>query len=555
MSRSTGAGRYSPRLLGAAAATILLAAACTSGASSAQSGAIKQGGVFRLGSPSTIDSLNPFVGIEFDAYATWEHIYPMLVQYNPKGQIVPDFATSWHESPDGLTWTFHTQPSAKWSDGKPLTAADAAWTYNTIVKFKNGPTAALSIPQLQSASAPNPDTLVLTYAHPSAAALADLQPVPILPEHVWAKYATGNGHALRTFQNNAPIVSGGPFILEKYAPRADALFKRNPTFYGPKPHIAGLALEFFSNTDAMVIALKNGQLDGVESVPPTTVAGLKAAHLDVVKTPSIYFDDISINSNPQQDASHKELLNPLLREAFDYAIDRQAIVRTSLLGYGQPGSSIIPPSTGHWYDQAIKPTPFDLSKANQLLDQAGYKMGPNGIRIANGHPMSYSVILPADTTNGYGERSFLIVQQDFKKIGVQLTPRNLDNSAAFSAITADHYKSFELVMWDWFPNPDPNFMLGSVTCQAWYAWSDTGYCNKTYDNLFQRQSATTNPQKRQQIVYKMQQMIYNARPYLVLDYTESLEAHNAKWVDLPTVGGVSWSTFSKIPFETLHLAG
>jgi peptide/nickel transport system substrate-binding protein len=248
-------------------------------------------------------------------------------------------------------------------------------------------------------------------------------------------------------------------------------------------------------------------------------------------------------------------LNPLLREAFDYAIDRQAIVKTSLIGYGQPGSSIIPPSTGHWYDPAVKPTPFDLSKANQLLDQAGYKMGPNGIRIANGHPMSYTVILPSDTTNGYGERSFLIVQQDFKKIGVRLTPRNLDNSAAFNAIVANHYKSFELVMWGWFPNPDPNFMLGVVTCQAWYAWSDTGYCNKSYDNLFQQQSATTNPQKRQQIVYKMQQMIYNARPYLVLDYTESIEVHSAKWVDLPTVGGVSWSTFSKIPFETLHLAG
>ena len=554
MSRSTGAGPYSLRLLAAAAAATLLATACTSSANGGAP-AIKQGGVFRLGSPSTIDSLNPFVGIEFDAYATWEHIYPMLVQYDPKGQIVPDFATSWHESPDGLTWTFHTQPNAKWSDGKPLTAADAAWTYNTIVKFKNGPTAALSIPQLKSASAPNPDTLVLSYAHPSAAALADLQPVPILPEHVWAKYATGNGKSLKTFQNNAPIVSGGPFVLEKYTPRQDALFKRNPTFYGPKPHIAGLALEFFSNTDAMVIALKNGQLDGVESVPPTTVAKLRAAHLDVVTTPSIYFDDISINSNTQQDASHKELLNPLLREAFDYAVNREAIVKTSLLGYGQPGSSIIPPSTGRWNDAAIKPTPFNLGKANQLLNQAGYRMGPNGIRIANGHPMSYTVILPADTTNGYGERSFLIVQQDFKKIGVQLTPRNLDNSAAFNAITADHYKSFELVMWGWFPNPDPNFMLSVVTCQAWYAWSDTGYCNKTYDNLFRQQSAITNPQKRQQIVYKMQQMIYNERPYLVLDYTESLEAHTSKWVDLPTAGGVSWSTFSKIPFETLHLAG
>ena len=80
--------------------------------------------MYRLGSPSSIDSLNPFVAFQADAYSTFEYIYPELVQYNPKLQFVPDFARSWQESPDGQVWTFHTQPNAKWSDGKPLTAAD-----------------------------------------------------------------------------------------------------------------------------------------------------------------------------------------------------------------------------------------------------------------------------------------------------------------------------------------------------------------------------------------------------------------------------------------------
>jgi peptide/nickel transport system substrate-binding protein len=548
--------RHPLRLVAAAAVVALAVAAC--GGTSSGGGEIKEGGVFRLGSNSTIDSLNPFVAFNADAYSTFEYIYPMLVQYNPKLQFVADFARSWQHSPDGTIWTFHTQPNAKWSDGKPLTAADVAWTYSTIIKFQNGPTAnsAGQVAHMKSATAPDATTVVLTYKQPVANVLSQVQSVPILPEHIWAKYATGNGKALTRFSNDAPIVSGGPFILDKYTPKQIALFKRNPTFYGPKPHIDGFGLQFFGTTDAMITALKSNQLDGVEvPVPPTSVATLKAAHFVVRSTPSYTFDDFIINSNPKQDPSHKELLNPLLRQAFDAAIDRQAIIKTSLLGFGQPGSSILGPAIGHWYDPAIKPTPFDLAKAKQLLDQAGYKLGPNGLRVANGHPMSYTVIVPDSMATSYEQRSFQIMQGDFKKIGVKLTEKTLDDSAAYDAILANNYKNFELSLWDWGVLPDPDFMLSVLTCVSWNVWNDTGYCNKTYDNLYQAQGAAVNPAKRQQIVYQMQQMIATQKPYLVIDYPDSIEAHSPAWTDLPLIADSSFWEGSKIPFESVHQVG
>jgi peptide/nickel transport system substrate-binding protein len=542
-------------LLAAAVTAISLVAAACGGSSSG--GAVKEGGVFRLGSNSTIDSLNPFVAFQADAYVTFEYIYPYLVQYNPQLQFVPDFATSWSQSSGGKVWTFHTRPGAKWSDGKPLTAADAAWTYQTILKYQNGATAnsAGYVAHMKSATAPNATTLVLTYKRPVANVLSQMQQTPILPEHIWAKYATGNGKALTRFQNNAPIVSGGAFILTKYTPKQIVLFKRNPTFYGTKPHIDGLGLQFFQTTDAMITALKSHQLDGVETVPPTSVATLKAAHFVVPSSPGVQFDDFIINANPQQEASHKELMNPLVRQAFDAAIDRQAIVKTSLLGHGRAGSTIIPPATGHWSDPAIKPTPFSLAKANQLLDQAGYKMGSNGVRMANGHPMSYTVIMPTDIQNTYGQRSFQIIQADFKKIGVQLNLKVLDASAAYDAITANNYKNFDISMWDWYPLADPDFMLSVLTCVTWDTWNDTGFCSKTYDSLYAAQSAATTPAKRQQIVYQMQQMIATQRIYLVLNYADSIEAHSAAWTDLPLIAGISWNSMSKIPFESVHQAG
>src|SRR5262245_44295949 len=84
----------------------------------------KSGGTFRLGTASGIDSLNPYVAFNQDAYSAFEYIYPVLVQYDSNLHYAPFFAKSWHASNGGKTWTFKTQPNAKWSDGKPLTAAD-----------------------------------------------------------------------------------------------------------------------------------------------------------------------------------------------------------------------------------------------------------------------------------------------------------------------------------------------------------------------------------------------------------------------------------------------
>src|SRR3954447_2340487 len=129
----------------------------------------KSGGTFRLGTSSRIDSLNPYVAFNQDAYSTFMYIYPVLIQYDEKNsKFVPDFAKSWQTSKDGKTWTFTTVSGAKWSDGKPLTAADAAWSINTSIKYKGTGAAnnAGLIAHIKSASAPSPTKLVVHYAAP-----------------------------------------------------------------------------------------------------------------------------------------------------------------------------------------------------------------------------------------------------------------------------------------------------------------------------------------------------------------------------------------------------
>ena len=122
---------------GCLAAGLAAYAATANGSSS--SAAAQSGGTFRLGTSSRIDSLNPYVAFNQDAYSTFEYVYPFLIQYDKANRkFVADFATKWKATNGGKTWTFTTRKGAKWTDGKPLTAKDAAWTINTDIKYAAG---------------------------------------------------------------------------------------------------------------------------------------------------------------------------------------------------------------------------------------------------------------------------------------------------------------------------------------------------------------------------------------------------------------------------------
>jgi peptide/nickel transport system substrate-binding protein len=512
-------------LVGAALVFGIFAATATGSGKKATSG-----GIFRLGTASGIDSLNPYVAFNQDAYSTFEYIYPVLIQYDSHLQYAPFFARKWHASNGGKTWTFKTQPHAKWSDGKPLTAADAAWTINTDIKYQNGGAAneAGLIAHIKNATAPNATTLVVHYKQAAGNVLGQFQQFFILPKHIWAKHIGKKGAGLKTWANPAPIVGSGPFNLVKYTKNSITLFEPNKTYWGPKPKVQEFGLQQYSSDDAMVEALKTGGLDAIEAVPPTTIKTLRTSGFTVSKVPGLDQTDFIINSNPKK-KHHRELLNLKVKEAFDHAVDRKKIVNVTWLGAAQPANSIIPATTGNWHNPHIKTVSFNLKLANQILDKLGYKKGSGGIRVANGQKMSYNVITPTDVQSI--PRTFQILQTDFAKIGVQLNRQALDSSAAFAKMAGPNntYQGFDLAMWDWTALIDPDFMLSVVTCAQYGGWSDTGFCNKHYDKMYSKQQLTPNQTKRRQIVWQMQSYLYKQRPYLWLANDDSVSAVSKKW--------------------------
>jgi len=532
----------------AACAAVSVFAATASGTGA------KAGGTFRLGTSSRIDSLNPYVAFNQDAYSTFEYIYPFLVQYDRANRgFAPDFARSWSTSKDGKTWTFKTVAGAKWSDGQPLTAADAAWTINTDVKYKSGgaANAAGLIAHITRADAPDATTLVVHYSAPVGNVLGQFQQLAILPQHIWSKYTAHKGADLKTFANNAPVVGAGPFNLVKFQKDQIALFQRNDSFYGPKPQIDEFGLQMFSNDDALVAALKAHQLDAIESVPATAIKTLRSSGFTISDVPGVDQTDFIVNSNPKK-PKHRELLDPRVKTAFDHAIDRAQIVRVVFLGTAKPAASIIPAATGSWYNPAVKPTSFDLAQANRILDGLGFKRGSGGIRVANGQKMSYTVITPTDLASV--NRTFQIIQADFRKIGVQLTQRALDSSTAFDAITAPNgkYLNFDLAMWDWVALIDPDFMLSVVTCGQYNGWSDSGFCDKRYDALYSKQQLTPNQAKRRAVVWQMQAYLQAKKPYLWIATEDSVTAYAPSWAGLVNSPQGPFNSLSKVSLTSVH---
>jgi peptide/nickel transport system substrate-binding protein len=505
-------------------------------------------GVLRIGTISYIDSLNPFNYVEAQAYNAMVMIYPQLVQYGPGLKFQGDLAGSWKTSANGKDWTFKLRPNAKWSDGRPLTAADAAWTINTTVKYGSGPTALLAttLAHVKNATAPNPTTLVIHYEAPVGNVLAQLEQFFILPQHVWQKLAGAKGQGLKTYhpELHLPMVTGGAYTISQYEKKGTTAFKPNPSFYGPKSHADGVALTYYTNADAVIADLKAGNIDWADQVPFKAVDAVKKAKNLVVTTiPGAETTNITWNSNPVK-PKNRELLRPAVKKALSMCVDRKQIIDVVFAGYASTVESIV----GHissMENPDLGPLRFDCAAANKALDRMGLKRGSDGIRVVPAtsgkyaqpaHRMSYEIVTPTSTDFNV-DRAFSIVKAGFAKLGVKVTQKvGGDTTATYAIETGDcsgpaskQYTGFDIAMWDWVGYVDPDFMLSVMTRAQWCSWSDTGVNNPVFDKLYDQQGKTVNVAARRAIVYRMQKIVYDNVYYTQLVNEQAIDAHAKSW--------------------------
>ena len=558
-------GRQSGRLLIALLVVTALAVAGSaawlgSQRANASSGASAEAsaggsGILRIGTTSYIDSFNPWNYIEGQGLNAMIMVYPLLVQvdYSPKEGyfIVGDWAKSWKASKDGKTWTFKLRPNGKWSDGKPMTADDAAWTINTTVKYVGGATAVQgsSVNHVSRATAPNSTTLIVKYDAPVGNALWLIGALPIVPRHVWEAYEKKNkgGAALKTYrpQDHLPMVTGGAYTLKQYEKKGTTVFIADPNFYGPKSNADAVALTYYTNSDSMIADMRRGNLDWIDQVPFNAVNAVKkSSGVKVNQWPGGEITNITWNSNPRK-SKNRELLDPRVKKALSMCVNRDKMIQVVFSGYATKVESLV----GHispFENPNLGPTQYNCSAANKALDKLGYKRGSDGIRVAPAttgknaqaaHPMSYEVIIPT-SLDFNGTRMFEIVKEGWAKLGVTAKLKSGGDATASYALETDTkcdgtknvgYSKFDIAMWDWIAGPEPDFQLSVVTKDQWCSWSDTGWDSPAYDKLYVQQGTTVNPAKRRAIIYKMQKMVYDNFVYTQLTNHVALDATSTKW--------------------------
>ncbi|MCC6802414.1 MAG: ABC transporter substrate-binding protein [Anaerolineae bacterium] len=472
----------------------------------------------RIGRTYVIDTLNPASSyFSYQMRALW---YDTLIQFVGGDRVAPGLAESWSVSDDELTWTFKIRPGVTFADGTPLTAVEAAWSLNWTIENQL-PTLITYLNNVTSAEAPDPTTLLIHVSQPVPDMIsAKLLYVWMLPPSVWADKT---GDDITTYNELDAAMGSGPYHLTEYQEGEYTIMEANPNYWGGKPPVDKIIYQQYATEDALVQALLAGDLDFILEVPTSGVATLEnEPKITISIEDDFYLEELIINSNP--DGTQPASLNdPQIRLAIAHAIDKQQIINVGYFGYAAPANSVLPAANGRFHNDQIPGISYDLDEANRILDEAGYvDTNGDGIReYSDGTPLEYRFY--TSESYAYYARIVEIISHDLAAIGISAPPQALSDDSLI-ALQVDY--DSDLIYWGWYFDPDPGSTMSIFICGETVdgGWSDSGYCNPEYDRLYQEQTVTTDEETRLQIIWQMQQMIADDKPYIPVVYQKAISA-------------------------------
>ena len=486
-----------------------------------------------FGTTFDADNLNPFVGYSGTAYEIFHLNYDFLVGYDTDLSPRAELATRWETSPDGKIWTFHLRQGVTWQDGEPFTAADVVFTYTYIID--NNLSAFTSYTNnIEKVEALDDFTVKMTCSKPKANMLRLW--IPILPEHIWSKVP--GKRAGNDYVNKPPIVGTGPFQTVAVKKGGYIKLVKNPDYWVEgKPTIDEIIMSIYQNPDTMTQDLKTGTLDYALGIPKAQFKALGSEPSLATNAADLrYFDELCMNCYDSPDSLGDPVLrDPAFRQAISWAVDKQKIIDTALSGYGSVGQSIIGPFTdGAWTPPPEETFGYDMAKAAQLLDAAGYtdSNGDGTREDKNGKPIELRLWSRSESPDQ--QRAGKLIAGSFEELGLKIVLSVQNDGQINNGIYAykgDIYApDYDMFIWGWGGTADPGYQLGSFLTSQIEWWNDACWANAEYDSLYDQQDAEMDWPTREQQVQRMQQIFYDDAPYVVLYYPQTLIAYNTdKW--------------------------
>jgi peptide/nickel transport system substrate-binding protein len=513
----------------------------------------------RVATTTKIDTLNPLTGTLAAEYRVWALNYDILIGFDQKS-MAPDqrnsLAEGWKSTDEGLTWTYHLKRGLKWSDGVPLTADDVVWTMDFLKRRVQSS----AVEAVKSWEETSPTTVVAHLSHRSVE-MESLW-IYILPRHIWK--AADNKHWDR-YVPKLPLVGSGPYIVTKWNANGTTVMERNPHFRGTNTGPDRVLMTYYGDSNGAVTDLERNRLD---VLPSDTLDGPDVKRLErtsgvrVYHSPAIGLEYWVFNMAARVTSRvHKSVIqDKAIRQGLAWAIDRTKLVQASLLGYGAPGNTQLSRNYGRFtVDLSNDPVlgyKYDPQHARQILDAAGWKVGPGGIRRKNGVRASFELAYAGGTTE---KRAVTLIRAWARDVGIDIDVRVYD----FDKLTALEFNTdndkltpdFDTELWSIGGDPSPEFLLSLFTKAQLGVWNDSGWVNDTYERLFRQETRAADDDARMDDIHRLQRLAAANLPYIELYEPDDLGAVNTRtwqhWTTQPSPDGqpitsYGWNTIVEL---------
>ena len=483
--------------------------------------AAKTGGqVVYAGVGSDVRVLNPILQSDTVSGGITDRLFEPLVQEDPKtGAVIPALAESWTISPDGLSYTFKLRSGVKFHDGQPMTAEDAKFTLDILKTDKVKTVRTSDVEKVTSVEVVDPMTLRITLSEVFCPFLDNLRNLGILPKHLLA-----NTTDLNEDPFNLKPVGTGPFTFVEWAKDDHITLQANDNYWGGRPKIDRFIFRPLKDRGALLAQLKTGDVD-IAEIEPLEVKEIQAQQqLQVLPYFAAGVTYMAYNTTrPGLDDAH-------VRQALNYAVDRQVIIDQVLLSTGRPVATDVPPDS--WaYNPGVKQYEFNPDKARQLLDAAGWKAGPDGVRAKDGNQLKFT--LWTNSGNKVREAIVTISQQQLNDVGVAVDLQFQDFAAMINRINKLDYDMFvsgfafgadpdNYDLWHSSRKPDP--------ATGKEGFNRAGFSTPELDQLLQQGRALPgcDQAKRKEIYARDQEIVAEGAPWNFLHQPQTNLAINKR---------------------------
>ncbi|WP_030406049.1 ABC transporter substrate-binding protein [Streptomyces albus] len=458
------------------------------------------------------ETLSPLLGYGKEGNSK---IFDGLLAHDAKMHLKPALATGLPKvSEDGRTYTFDLRKGVTFSDGKPFTAKDVVYTYETILDKKTNNASKGELDALDSVRAEGEHRVVFHLKYPYAP-FAERTVLPIASQAVASKTDVNTG------SYNTKPVGTGPYILTGWRKGEKLTFKANPHYWGGKPKIKRFTVAVIEDDDVRATRLRSGDLDGA-ILPPNLAKAYK--------------NDSGKRTFSAKTADYRAVTlptdNPVtgdkaVRRALDLAVDREAIVKSVLNGAGKPAYGPLP-TDSRWFAKGTE-RPHDLARAKKILDDAGWKPGKDGIRHKDGRRASFTLwYFSGDKLR---QDHALAYASDAKKAGIDIKVQ-----AGSREVIRPKLKHDAMLMGNGFP-ADPDFDLYPTlhSSQIGDGWNNLAYYHdKTVDEQLDTARRSRDEKVRKAAYDKAQRALEKNPGYTFLTHIDHVYVIDDKWQGLTT---------------------